>query len=275
MPLRDRMTAARQPLRPYAHRKPSGARLLRLTWSNLLFLHWPVDARVLRPLVPAELEIDLFDGQAWIGVVPFSMEGVRPVLAPAVPGLSSLLEVNVRTYVRFGSEAGVFFFSLDASSAPAVWLARAIFHLPYFRARLEMGRRGDTVRFASRRTHQGAAPCEFECAWAAKAPLARTKPGELGHFLTERYQFFTRHRRCILSGRIWHEPWPLRDAKIGTLRSSMIEAAGLPAPEGAPLAYHCDALAVSMWPLSEAAAQEVGGALLGPALSPPAATLTR
>ena len=104
------------------------------TWHDLLFAHWPVDARLLRPLLPPELHIDAFEGHAWLAVVPFRMTGVRLRGAPAVPGLSSFPELNVRTYVTCGAKPGVWFFSLDAGNSLAVAIARAWFHLPYFRA---------------------------------------------------------------------------------------------------------------------------------------------
>lgn len=70
------------------------------TWQNLLFLHWPIDPALLRPLIPGALEIDTYDGSAWIGITPFGMKDIRPVSFPAIPGLDMLLELNVRTYVH-------------------------------------------------------------------------------------------------------------------------------------------------------------------------------
>lgn len=128
-------------------------------WHDLLFLHWPVPIEALRPAVPAPLELEHYDGQAWLGVVPFRMSGVRARLTPAVPGVAAFPELNLRTYVRHGGHGGVFFFSLDAHQKVAVRVARATFGLPYFDARMHC--RTDAagwIEYASQRTHRGAPP---------------------------------------------------------------------------------------------------------------------
>jgi uncharacterized protein YqjF (DUF2071 family) len=107
---------------------------MRQTWHDLLFAHWPVSYDAMRPLVPAQLELDPFDGRCWVGVVPFRMSGIRGRGTPAVPGLSRFPELNVRTYVTHGGKPGVYFFSLDAANLLAVWAARKFYHLPYFYA---------------------------------------------------------------------------------------------------------------------------------------------
>ena len=103
---------------------------MRMRWTDLLFAHWPFDPAVLRPLVPAALELDTFDGVAWLGIVPFRMEDVAPRGLPAIPGVSVFPELNVRTYVRHEDLRGVWFLSLDADSWPTVVGARRWFHLP-------------------------------------------------------------------------------------------------------------------------------------------------
>src|SRR5215470_3621302 len=120
-----------------------------MRWTNLLFAHWPVSVEAIRALVPEPLEIDTFDGQAWLGVVPFRMEGVAPRFLPAVPGPGAFPELNVRTYVRLGRRRGVWFFSLDAASRIAVEGARSALHLPYYRAAMSITRVGDRVRYDS------------------------------------------------------------------------------------------------------------------------------
>jgi uncharacterized protein YqjF (DUF2071 family) len=112
------------------------------SWHDLLFAHWTVDTAMLRPHIPAKLEIDTFDGQAWLGIVPFSVTGVRLRWTPPLPWLSAFPELNVRTYVTAQEKPGVWFFTLDAANALAVAAARLTFHLPYFRAR-NAGKPGD------------------------------------------------------------------------------------------------------------------------------------
>ena len=126
---------------------PRAPWVMKQRWEDLLFAHWPCDMSQLRAQVPAALEIDTFDGQAWIGIVPFRMSGVRLRWVPPLPGTSAFPELNVRTYVRAGARRGVWFFSLDASSPAAVKAARWWFHLPYFHADMRVVADGDSVQY--------------------------------------------------------------------------------------------------------------------------------
>src|SRR6266508_3536850 len=122
-----------------AHRPwplPQRPWIMRMQWHDLLFMHWPVNRDALRRYIPPRLEIDTFDGSAWIGVVPFRMSGVVPRLLPPVPYLSAFPELNVRTYVSAEGKPGVWFFSLDAGNPIAVEAARDVFHLPYYNAQM-------------------------------------------------------------------------------------------------------------------------------------------
>ena len=105
--------------------------VMRQVWHDLVFAHWPVSVDQLRPLIPPGLQIDTYDGQAWIGVVPFRMSGIRPRLLPAVPWLSAFPELNVRTYVVADDKPGVWFFSLEAANLVAVTIARWWYCLLY------------------------------------------------------------------------------------------------------------------------------------------------
>lgn len=251
----------------------SGTRLLKMVWAHRLFLHWPVDPDHVRPYVPAQLEIDTAQHNAWIGITAFRLTNIRAVLAPPMPGLSSFNEVNARVCVTYRGSPGVYFFSLDASSSVAVWTARTFLHLPYFRARIQNTRRADSYRFVSRRTHQGAQPAHFDCTWTTGKPLAATQRKDLAHFLTERRQTFTIHRGTVYVCQVAHEPWPLREAKVTSLETNLFPAAGLPEPEGTPLAYHGDRLAVDMLS-AHAATEREAAPLLDPVVAPPA-TFTR
>ena len=109
-----------------------------MTWHSLAFLHWPVAAESLQASIPEPLVLDTFAGQAWLGVVPFGMSNVRPRWAPPLPGVSRFPEINVRTYVTHDGKPGVWFYSLDATNWLAVRGARALFHLPYYDARIQL-----------------------------------------------------------------------------------------------------------------------------------------
>jgi uncharacterized protein YqjF (DUF2071 family) len=204
---------------------------------------------VAETLIPRRLTIDTFDGSAWIGVVPFTMWGVRPTFTPPVPGLSALHELNVRTYVHLDGVPGVWFFSLDAESAIAVWAARTFFHLPYFNARMSLKQQDQTILYTSLRTHRRAAPAEFDATWTIHDALPASEPGTLPFFLTERYCLYAAHRDKLYRCRIFHPSWPLRRASLPSYRSTMIESHALPTPEGEPLLHYAEALKVDIWPL--------------------------
>jgi len=113
--------------------RPSGWPVMYQTWDKLLFLHWPIAAELLRPLIAPRLCLDTFEGRAWVGVTPFTMWGIRPTLLPSLPVLSQSHELNVRTYVHMEDVPGVWFFSLDASNALAVLGARLFLDSRTFR----------------------------------------------------------------------------------------------------------------------------------------------
>ena len=229
--------------------RPAGWPIMRQNWGKLLFMHWPVPAEALRPLLPERLSLDTFEGQAWIGVVPFTMWGVRPVCVPSLPYFSAFHELNVRTYVHLDGVPGVWFLSLDAANVAAVRAARALVHLPYFDARIELRQRGDEIDYVLQRTHRSAPPAEFSATWRIGDPLPEAEPETLTFFLTERYCLYAARREKLYRMRIFHSPWPLRRASLLSYRSTMIESHGLPAPATEPALHYAEAIAVDIWPL--------------------------
>lgn len=229
--------------------RPEGLAVGQMNWGKLLFMHWPIDAKVLRPLIPKRLTIDTFDDTAWIGVVPFTMWGVRPSFIPPVPGLSEFHELNVRTYVHLDGVPGVWFHSLDAASQLAVWGARTFFHLPYFYADMHLEQEGDTIIYASERTEDDAPAANFKATWKIGAPLPQSEPGSLDFFLTERYCLYAAEDEKIYRLRIHHPPWPLQQAKLSSYDSTMIESHNLPTSQTEPLLHYAEALHVEAWPL--------------------------
>jgi uncharacterized protein YqjF (DUF2071 family) len=229
--------------------RPKGMPLGQMNWGKLLFMHWPIAARLLRPLIPQRLTIDTFDGSAWIGVVPFTMWGVRPTFIPPVPGPSRFHELNVRTYVHLDGVPGVWFHSLDAASRLAVWGARTFFHLPYFNARMSLRQERETITYASERTHEKAPPASFQATWRITDRLKESEPGSLEFFLTERYCLYASKGERLSRLRIHHEPWPLQRAELSASTSTMLEAHGLPTPHTDPLLHYAEALHVAAWPL--------------------------
>ncbi len=218
-------------------------------WGKLLFMHWTMPVELLRPLVPQQLTIDTYDGEAWIGVVPFTMWDVRPSFTPALPVLSALHELNVRTYVHHQGVPGVWFMSLDANSALAVWGARRFFFLPYYTAEMALDAQEQTINYSSKRTHAGAPPAEFRASYTFGEAVPLVAPESLDFFLTERYCLYAAHEDEIYRCRIHHQKWPLRRAEASVEKSNMLESVGLPAPTGAPLLHYANAIEVDIWPL--------------------------
>ena len=215
---------------------PASPWLMTQSWHNLLFAHWPVDAELLRRRVPPGLPLDLYEGQAWIGVIPFRMTNVAPRFAPALPWVSEFAELNVRTYVTVGGKPGVYFFSLDAESALAVGAARSLLHLPYFTAQMEIRCDGTRVDYASRRT--GGPPAELVTHYEAAGPGFHAQPGTLDYFLTERYCLYNvdaRFRAYRLE--IHHPPWTLQPAEASFTVNTMAEAAGIRLPAIRPILH--------------------------------------
>lgn len=187
---------------------------MRMRWRDLLFAHWAVDPAALRALIPLPLEIDTFEGRAYVGVVPFAMEDVAPRGLPAESCLSAFLEVNVRTYVRRGELGGVWFFSLDASRRLAVEGARLGFHLPYFHARMSIERDGDSVIYRSARCDRRGRPGELDVRYRPTGPVQPAAAGSLDRWLTDRLRLFAVDGRGHVSTTsIAHVPWPLRPAE--------------------------------------------------------------
>ena len=219
-----------------------------MRWEDLLFAHWPVAPAVLRPLLPAGLGLDTFEGRAWLGVVPFRMNAVRGRCLPRLPGATTFPELNVRTYVTAGGRPGVWFFSLDAAHRLAVRVARRTFHLPYFDADMTCRNDGDVVAYASCRTHRGAPPAQFVGRYRPVGPVAPTGPGSLDAFLTERYCLYAASPGgTIRRGEIHHAPWPLQPAEAEFEALDMTAQFGVALPDVPPLLHFARRLDVVAW----------------------------
>ena len=231
----------------------SGGWVMQMRWCDLAFLHWRLPVAVLAAHIPAPLVLDTFEGEAWLGVVPFRMEGVRHRFAPAFPTVHAFAELNVRTYVRApDGRAGVWFFSLDAASWLAVRAARLLYNLPYFDAALSVKPAGKSedaaIRYRSLRTHRGAPAAEFAATYQPTGPIYQAAPGTLDHWLTERYCLFAqRPNGRIHSQDVHHQPWPLQPGTVAIEGNTMAEAAGLRLPDTPPLVHFARRLEVLAW----------------------------
>ena len=231
-----------------AYPPPDSPWIMEQYWRDLLFAHWPVPVQQLRSLVPPQLPLDEFDGQAWVGVVPFRMSGIRARFLPPVPGFSSFPELNVRTYVTLDGKPGVYFFSLDAAHLPAVWAARATYRLPYFYARMNSETLGEGIRYSSERIHRPR-PANFRGTYGPVSSVEPRQPGTLEYWLSERYCLYTVADEKVYRGEIHHEPWPLQDAEARIEENSLASAAGIELPPTAPLLHFAKQLRVLIWPI--------------------------
>ena len=231
--------------------RPEGMPLMEHHWGKLLFMHWPVTVESLRPFIPERLTIDTFDGEAWLGVTPFTLWGVRLSFAPPVPYLSEFHELNVRTYVLYDGVPGVWFFSLNTNSTMTVLGARTFYFLPYFNAGIDLRQEGDTIHYELHRT-DAERPADFNAAWKIGKDLPEAEPGTLEFFLTERYCLYSASGESIYRARIHHRPWPLQRATLISHRSNIIESDFLPQPTGDPLVHYAEAVAVDVWPPEKA-----------------------
>lgn len=234
--------------------EPQQQMVMHQNWHHLLFLHWEIPVADLQKLVPPGLTVDTFDGKAYVGLIPFTMTGVRPVLMPALPGVSSFHEVNVRTYVhRNGADPGVWFFSLDAASMIAVEAARAAYHLPYFQSRIELtAGRGmfPEIEFTSHREDpRGAMPAHAHIRYAGvEGPVAPAREKTLEHFLVERYILYAKDSdHDLYRARVHHQPYPLQKADVLELDETLIWAAGLRRSDAAPIRHYAREVNVKIY----------------------------
>ncbi|HEX6501515.1 MAG TPA: DUF2071 domain-containing protein [Micromonosporaceae bacterium] len=218
-------------------------------WHHLTFLHWRYPAHVVQTLLPPGLDVETCDGSAWVGVVPFLMTGVRAPFTPPLPWLSRFPETNVRTYVRGpDGRSGIWFFSLDAARLPAVLAARAGFGLPYQWSDMTVRVTPDVGVYRSRRRGPGpAARCDATVRWGAYLDETRLHP--LDHFLTARFRLYSVLAGRLVAANAAHKRWALRRGELTYLRQDVVQASGLPAPQGDPLVHTSPGVRVriGMW----------------------------
>lgn len=249
----DRISPTLEPHRGIAGRQ---------CWRNLAFVHWRVPSAIIEPLLPRELTLDTWEGDAWIGLVPFTMTGVRPWWSPPVPGISNFHETNVRTYVHFrGQQPGVWFFSLDAANQLACRLARWGWHLPYHYAKLDLQRKGNVIDYQGVRRQAGSPSATLRMSvtigdlipsMGENLVPGQAAPGTLEHFLAERYLLYTRSPSGRLySGQVHHTPYPLREATLNGLEETMLAASGIAPPEPPCHVLFSDGVRVKVYGLQQ------------------------
>lgn len=219
------------------------------TWRALTFLHWAYQPGVIRRLLPTGLELDTFDGAAWVGLAPFLLENLRPRAIPSLPWISHFPETNVRTYVRGpDGKPGVWFFTLEADRLAVVLGARVLYHLPYRWARMKVQEREGTVDYRSERLW----PFGRGYSQISIQPGKRMDTREFDHFLTARYRLYALTGERIAHADIEHEPWPLHHATVLDLRQDLFEQSSVPQPVGDPVVHFSHRLDVRIGPFQAA-----------------------
>ena len=210
-------------------------------WQSLTFLHWRYPPEVIRGLLPPQVELDTFDGSAWVALTPFLLSGLRFPFSPAFPFVSRFPETNVRTYVRGpDGQRGVWFFTLEADRLVAVAGARIFYHLPYRWSAMRIRHSADGVEYSSRRKPsfgQGATDITIQ-------PQHAIAAGEFDNFLTARYRLYTVHRGRLFFAEIDHQPWQLQSARLLRVNQNLIHNSGVPRQSGEPVIHFSQDLAV-------------------------------
>lgn len=211
-------------------------------WADLLFVHWEVDKDWLREKIPPQLELDLFDNKAWIGIVPFDMKRVARRGFPSPSWLCDFPEINVRTYVRFRNKPGVWFFSLDVPNPFAVWVARTFYHLPYYKADIRIQKQDQAYHYCHSRND-----LQFE---ATYQPLekANIHKESFEWWATERYCLYTQNKKGTLyRAQIHHPQWPLEKAQLTIHRNTLLK--GIPVESQNPTALFSKQIDVVIYPM--------------------------
>lgn len=234
---------------------PSRPWVMWQAWSDLLFAHWPLPAAAVAARLPPGITLDTWEGEAWLGIVPFRMPTVHIRGLPDITPLNRLTELNVRTYVRVGGIPGVYFFSLDADNPITVQVARSWYRLPYLNARFDcdFATGKGAVRYAMRRTDQRARPAVFDATYRPIGPAQPVLPNSLPDWLTARYALYvTDHRGRIRRGDITHAPWRLAAAEAEIRANTLAASHGFTLPDTPPLLHfsrHIDMLAWTIRPV--------------------------
>lgn len=225
--------------------------MIKQSWTDILFAHYPIKLEVLHKLVPEVLPLDSFNGMGWISVVPFYMSCIRLRGMPVVPGTAHFPGLNIRTYVTLNGKPGVYFFSLDAANPLAVKLAKTFYHLPYLYANMMMKQNGSIIDFEStRRRDHGV---KLVCKYRPVSDPYYAKKGSFDEWMSERYCFYTLNNKGLpFRCDILHEPWKLQNAEAEFSYNTILSEQGIQVESDQPIIHFSKKLEVRAWPLVKA-----------------------
>lgn len=217
-------------------------------WTSLSFLHWAYPPEEIRSLVPNGVELDLWEGSAWVSLTPFLLEGLRPPFAPPVPWLSRSPETNLRTYVR-GPDGcpGILFFSLEIGRLPAVVAGRVGYSLPYMWSRVAHEGSGASKHYRGQRLWPKASMA-YRITIEPQTPLQEREVDGLANFLTARFRLYSQRGGRVIGVSAEHPPWPLWRARAVEIEENLMGVAGLKPPEGPPLVHFSPGVDVRIGP---------------------------
>ena len=220
-------------------------------WQNLLFANWPYSPDEVQKNLPKGLEVDTYNGEAWLSIVPFQLS-FSPYPLHSLPFSINFNELNLRTYVRSKGQLGVYFFCLDATDWFSVEVARKLFHLNYFNAQSQMVKTNNRFGFNSQRVDKRGNPAVFECEYEPTSEVFHSAPNSLESFLTDRYCFFSEDRQGqIHQANIYHNPWPLQQAMVKIQSNKLFQAHGFNQPTTEPLCLFSEKISVVNWWLNQ------------------------
>ncbi|PYZ92643.1 hypothetical protein CR194_13325 [Salipaludibacillus keqinensis] len=207
-------------------------------WEDILFLHWPVDVETLRPHVPEELELDTHDGNSWISILAYVSTDNKAKKFGRTLTSSSIHQVNVRTYVKYGEESGVYFFSMEADHKAAVKASRSLAGLPFYQADLKHSKKDEGFRIQSTRTHSGEKGLQFKCSYKPSGEAHSPEPGSLEHWLTERNQLLRVKGKKVSKSTIDYKPWKIRPADVKITKNQLLDFLPVDLTNKEPIVYY-------------------------------------
>ena len=216
-----------------------------MIWEDVLFAHWRVNSNDLQKCLPAGIELDTYNGEAYLGIVPFFMKKMELTFLPYLSRLS-FSQINVRTYVKVANQQGVYFFTLDTNNLLAMLGGKVAFKSPYAYANITLEKRDNEHYFQIKRPKT---PLCFKAIYKSIGNTFYAENGSLEHWLTERYRFFTSHKGKIYFGDIDHGKWQLQKAALTIEGNNLFQSHRLPLPSGEPHLLFSSSLAVKAFQL--------------------------